>query len=137
MKTLDDLILDAVTPVVKPCVQDLYTGEAVEYCTFNYNELAAAFGDNRAHAMRALVQVHYLAPLKANTVATRRALWQALATVNAFLKSRLTAWMTCCFRSASLPRSPMRWWTICSMRRPTSPLPRSRKKPKRCWSAIM
>ena len=30
MKTLDDLILDAVTPVVKPCVQDLYTGEAVE-----------------------------------------------------------------------------------------------------------
>lgn len=60
------------------------TGEAVEYCTFNYNELAAAFGDNRAHAMRALVQVHYLAPLKANTVATRRALWQALATVDAF-----------------------------------------------------
>ena len=84
MKTLDDLILDAVTPVVKPCVPNDYTGEAVEYCTFNYNELADAFGDNRAHAMRALVQVHYLAPLKANTVVTRRTLWQALASVDAF-----------------------------------------------------
>lgn len=84
MKTLDDLILDAVTPVVKPCVQDLYTGEAVEYCTFNYNELAAAFGDNRAHAMRALVQLHYFAPLKTNTVPTRRALWAAIAAAEDF-----------------------------------------------------
>ena len=40
--------------------------------------------------MRALVQVHYLAPLRANTVATRRALWQALAAVDAFTAPDIT-----------------------------------------------
>ena len=30
------------------------------------------------------MQVHYLAPLKVNTIATRRALWQALAAVDEF-----------------------------------------------------
>lgn len=90
MKTLDDLILDAVTPVVKPCVPHLYTGEAIEYCTFNYTVIADALGDNRANAMRALVQVHYLAPLKANTAATRRALWQALAAVEDFTAPDIT-----------------------------------------------
>ena len=90
MKTLDDRIIAAVTPVVKPCVPNEYTGEAGEYCTFNYNELSDAFGDNRAHAMRALVQLHYLAPLKANTVATRRKLWQALAAVDEFTAPDIT-----------------------------------------------
>lgn len=90
MQTLDDLILDAVTPIVKPCVPNLYTGEAAEYCTYNYDELSAGFGDNRAHAMRALVQVHYLSPLRANTAATRRRLWAALADVDAFTAPDIT-----------------------------------------------
>ena len=87
--TLNERIIAVVTPIVPVCVPDLLVTEAgetppEEYCTFNYNELSDALGDNRAHAMRALVQLHYLAPLKANTVATRRALWQALASVEEF-----------------------------------------------------
>ena len=90
MQTIDDLILDAVPPIVKPCVPNIYTGEAGEYCTYNYNELSDACGDNRAHAMRALVQVHYLAPLHADTVVTRRKLWAALAAVDDFTAPDIT-----------------------------------------------
>ena len=87
--TLNERIIAVVTPIVPVCVPDLLVTEAgetppEEYCTFNYNELADALGDNRAHAMRALVQLHYLAPLKANTVATRSALWAALAAAEDF-----------------------------------------------------
>ena len=93
--TLNERIIAVVTPIVPVCVPDLLVTEAgetppEEYCTFNYNELADALGDNRAHAMRALVQLHYLAPLKANTVATRRALWQAIAAVDAFSAPDIT-----------------------------------------------
>lgn len=90
MKTLDDRIIAAVTPVVKPCVQDLYTGEAVEYCTFNFPLEPEALADDTAQLQRALVQLHYFAPLKTNTVATRRALWQALAAVEDFTAPDIT-----------------------------------------------
>ena len=87
--TLNEKIIAVVTPIVPVCVPDLLVTEAgetppEEYCTFNFPLYADALGDNRAHAMRALVQLHYLAPLKANTVATRRKLWQALASVDEF-----------------------------------------------------
>ena len=93
--TLNEKIIAIVTPIVPVCVPDLLVTEAgetppEEYCTFNYNELSDALGDNRAHAMRALVQLHYLAPLKANTVATRRKLWQALASVDEFTAPDIT-----------------------------------------------
>ena len=93
--TLNERIIAVVTPIVPVCVPDLLVTEAgetppEEYCTFNYHELSDALGDNRAHAMRALVQLHYLAPLKANTVATRRELWQALAAVEDFTAPDIT-----------------------------------------------
>lgn len=93
--TLNQLIIDTVTPVVAVCVPDLLVTEPgetppEEYCTFNFSRYADALGDNRAHAMRALVQVHYLAPLRANTAATRRRLWAALADVDAFTAPDIT-----------------------------------------------
>ncbi len=93
--TLNEQIIAAVTPVVPVCVPDLLVTEPgetppEEYCTFNFSRYADALGDNRAHAMRALVQVHYLAPLRSNTAATRRRLWAALADVDAFTASDIT-----------------------------------------------
>lgn len=87
--TLNEKIITVVTPIVPVCVPDLLVTEAgktppEEYCTFNFPLYADALGDDAAHLQRALVQVHYLAPLKVNTVATRRALWQALAAVDEF-----------------------------------------------------
>lgn len=93
--TLNQRIIDTVTPVVAVCVPDLLVTEAGEtppdeYCTFRFDLIPDEFGDNRAHAMRALVQVHYLAPLRANTAATRRRLWAALADVDAFTAPDIT-----------------------------------------------
>ena len=93
--TLNQLIIDTVTPVVAVCVPDLLVTEPggtppEEYCTFRFDLISDALGDNRAHAMQALVQVHYLAPLRANTVETRRKLWAALAEVEDFTMPDIT-----------------------------------------------
>lgn len=82
--TLDDFIIKTVSSVVKPVVPNLYTGESVRYCTFNYSELPDGLGDNCAALTRALVQVHYFAPLRESTVKTRHALRDAIAAVDEF-----------------------------------------------------
>lgn len=87
--TLNERIIAVVSPVVPVCVPDLLVTEAGEsppekYCTFNYTELPEGIGDNAAHLTRALVQVHYFAPLKASTLAARHALRDAIAAVDNF-----------------------------------------------------
>lgn len=93
--TLNERIIAVVTPIVPVCVPDLLVTEAgetppEEYCTFNFPLEPEALADDTAQLLRALVQVHYFAPLKANTVATRRKLWQALAAVDAFTAPDIT-----------------------------------------------
>ena len=82
--TLDDIIIKTVSPVVKPVVPNLYTGESVRYCTFNYSEMPAGNGDNAAHLTRAVVQVHYFAPLRESTIKMRHALRDAIAAADNF-----------------------------------------------------
>ena len=93
--TLNERIIAVVTPIVPVCVPDLLVTEAgetppEEYCTFNFPLEPEAIADDAAQLQRALVQLHYLAPLKANTVATRRKLWQALASVDEFTSPDIT-----------------------------------------------
>lgn len=93
--TLNERIIAVVTPIVPVCVPDLLVTEAgetppEEYCTFNFPLEPEALADDAAQLQRALVQLHYLAPLKANTVTTRRALWQALAAVEDFTAPDIT-----------------------------------------------
>ena len=87
--TLNEKIIAVVSPVVPVCVPDLLVTKPGEtpperYCTFNYPELPDGLGDNRAALTRAVVQVHYFAPLKASTLAVRRALRDAIAAVDDF-----------------------------------------------------
>ena len=87
--TLNERIIAVVTPIVPVCVPDLLVTEAgktppVEYCTFDYSELAEGIGDNAAHLTRAVVQVHYFAPLRESTVGVRHALRDAIAAVDEF-----------------------------------------------------
>ena len=81
---LDDQIRAAVEPLVGVCVPGIYTGDAEEYCTYNYNEIPAAFGDNRPHAVRYLVQVHWFLPLKQRPHPKKKALRRALLAVRGF-----------------------------------------------------
>ena len=87
--TLNEKIIAVVSPVVPVCVPDLLVTKPEEtpperYCTFNYSELPEGIGDNAAHLARAVVQVHYFAPLKASTLAVRHALRDAIAAVDNF-----------------------------------------------------
>lgn len=87
--TLNESIIAVVSPVVPVCVPDILVTKAGEtpperYCTFNYTELAEGIGDNAAHLTRALVQVHYFAPLRESTIKTRHALRDAIAAVDDF-----------------------------------------------------
>lgn len=87
--TLNEKIIAVVSPVVPVCVPDLLVTEAGKtpperYCTFNYTELPDGIGDNAAHLTRALVLVHFFAPLKASTLAVRHALRDAIAVVDDF-----------------------------------------------------
>ena len=87
--TLNERIIAVVTPIVPVCVPDLLVTKAGEtppdrYCTFNYSELAEGIGDNAAHLTRAVVQVHYFAPLRESTIKARHALRDAIAAVDNF-----------------------------------------------------
>lgn len=63
---IDQKIQDAVKPVIPICVPKQYGGDAMEYCVYNYTEIPAAFGGNRARAVRYLVQVHWVFPWQPN-----------------------------------------------------------------------
>lgn len=86
---LDDKIRAAVEPLVPMCVPGLYTGEAEEYCTFNYTEIPGAFGDSRPHVIRYLVQVNWFLPLKRRPKPKKEQLRRALGTMQ-----RCVTWPT-------------------------------------------
>lgn len=87
--TLDSKIRAAVEPYVPVCVPDYYTGDAEEYCTYNYNEIPDVFGDNAPSAVRYLVQVHWYLPLKRRPQPKKRQLGRALGRIQ-----RLATWPT-------------------------------------------
>lgn len=76
--TINEQIKAAVEPIVPVCVPDPYTGEADEYCTFNYTEIPDEFGDDMPELIRYAVQLHYFCPLGYNCFETRRDLRRAL-----------------------------------------------------------
>ena len=87
--TLNEKIIAAVTPIVAVCVPDLLVtkpGEMPpeEYCTFNFPLEPEAIADDTAQLQRALVQLHYFAPLGVSTVSVRRRLWAAIAAAEDF-----------------------------------------------------
>ncbi len=61
-----------------PCVPDVYTGEAKEYITFNYNSVPEDFGDDAPGHELHLIQVHYFCPLGHNSLARRKSIKQKL-----------------------------------------------------------
>ena len=83
--TLNERIIAVVTPIVPVCVPDLWSQRRPEeYCTFDYTQTAGLAGDDGTDVGLARVQLHYLAPLKASTVAKRRALTAAIEETDEF-----------------------------------------------------
>lgn len=82
--TVEEKILAAVTPLVPECAENLYGGDEPEYCTFKFNEIPAGYGDNTAHAVRYLCQVHWFLPLRQQPGPKKKALRRALAAQRGF-----------------------------------------------------
>ena len=76
--SLEERIKTAVTPIVPEFATDVYTGDADSYCVFNATETPDSFGNNRPHAIRYLVQLHWYFPLRTDPSATKRSLRAAI-----------------------------------------------------------
>ena len=86
--SINEQIIQAVTPVVLTCVPEPYQpneGDAVStYCTFTYTEMPDNFGDDQPEVIRYLIRLSYYAPLigadgeSNNTLSTRKALRRAI-----------------------------------------------------------
>ena len=83
MKSAEERIVEAVTPIVAVCEPDFYipeSGEEVEeeYCTYAVSAEPMAFGDNAPRCVRAIVTLHWYLPLGVRPNAKRLALCRAL-----------------------------------------------------------
>ena len=76
--TVNQAIIDAVTPIVSKVVPDNYNGEEKEYCVFNYTEYPDLYGDDGPTMIRYSVMLHYFLPLGENPIITKKRIQNAL-----------------------------------------------------------
>lgn len=81
--TINEVMIQAVTPIVPVCVPDEYAPavgeEAAEiYCVFDYTETPDSFGDDRPQAVRYVGMLHLYLPSGENPLKLKRQLREAL-----------------------------------------------------------
>lgn len=60
--TIDERIVQAVSPVVSEVSPNEYTGDSLEYAVYTYTELPALHAESTPGAIRYLIQVSYYLP---------------------------------------------------------------------------
>lgn len=75
---INQIIIQAVNPIVGVVVPDYYEGNETTYCTFVANELPNTFGDNEALTIRYLVTINLFMPKKTNPFTIKRRICKAL-----------------------------------------------------------
>ena len=80
--TINERIIQAVTPVVPACVPDFYNPNqndaAKEFCVFSYSEEPDFFADNRPLQLRYDIVLQWAMSLKKNALASKVNLQKAL-----------------------------------------------------------
>lgn len=64
--TINERIRAAVTPVIQDCVPGEYTGDNESYCTFDVIETPDLLAEGTAHAVVAIVVLHWYRPKNTN-----------------------------------------------------------------------
>lgn len=64
--TINERIRAAVTPVIPDCVPGEYTGDNESYCTFDVIETPDLLAEGTAHAVVAIVVLHWYRPKNTN-----------------------------------------------------------------------
>lgn len=80
---VNEVIIQAVTPIVPVCVPDLYRPDAGEeaaevYCVFNYTESPGVFGDDEPQAVNYATQLHLYLPTGRTPIQLKRRLRRAM-----------------------------------------------------------
>lgn len=80
---VNEVIIQAVTPIVPVCVPDIYRPDAGEkpaevYCVFNYTEAATLFADDEPQAVDYLIQLHLYLPPRQTPIRMKRQLRRAM-----------------------------------------------------------
>jgi len=73
-------IINALSSLSLPVCPDVYDGDADEYITFNYFSQGDDFADDAPQHETYFVQVHYICPLKKNSLSIRNQIKDALFT---------------------------------------------------------
>ena len=68
--SLDEIIKEAIKPLVPVCVIDVYGGQAEEFCVYTYTEEPVYYGDNEPDSIRYHVQLHWIFPWRPGITAT-------------------------------------------------------------------
>lgn len=68
--SLDEIIKDAIKPLVPVCVIDVYGGKAEEFCVYTYTEEPVYYGDDEPDSIRYHVQLHWIFPWRPGITAT-------------------------------------------------------------------
>lgn len=80
--TINERIIQAVTPVVSVCVPDLYDpnqdNAADEFCVFSYTETPDFFADNTLLINRYSISIVWAMPLKRQSMQKKKDLTDAL-----------------------------------------------------------
>lgn len=83
-ETMGAKVRAAVLSVVKICDPGAYRGKAQEYCIYSMVRRPALHGDDRPHAMRYLVTVHWFLPISINPESKLQQLCRALANIGTY-----------------------------------------------------
>ena len=83
---VNEMMIQAVTPIVPVCVPDLYRPDAGEepaevYCVFDYTEAATLFADDEPQAVGYLIQLHLYLPTGRTPIQLKRQLRRAMLDV--------------------------------------------------------
>ena len=76
--SINELIRDAVLPIVPICEPDSYEGDAAEYCTFHYSEFPTLFADGTPDAILYSVMLHWFLPRGADPTKKKAKLRRAI-----------------------------------------------------------
>ena len=77
--SINELLINTVTPIVSICEPVSYDGDREEYCTFLIDDWPAGFADGMPFAMRRNVILNWFLPRNVNPLKKKRKLCKALA----------------------------------------------------------
>ena len=89
--SINEMIRNAILPIIPICEPDSYDGDSTEYCTFNYSDFPDILSEGRPDVIRYEVQLHWFLPKGTNPIKKKVKIRQALLSIGATYPSTIPA----------------------------------------------